>query len=85
MRWLTFWMNSGLCRSIGPVDLQDVIALLDPHLRTFREPSEGARYGKVFIGAIEDAVGMSFSCVFLPGLCEGVFPRPFREDPLTAE
>ena len=72
----------GPLSSIGPVDLQDVITLLDPHLRTFREPSEAARYGKVFIGAIEDAVGMSFSCVFLPGLCEGVFPRPFREDPL---
>jgi ATP-dependent helicase/nuclease subunit B len=67
---------------IGPVNLQDVISLLEPHLRAFREPSEGTRYGKVFIGGIEDARGISFDCVFLPGLCEGVFPRPFREDPL---
>jgi ATP-dependent helicase/nuclease subunit B len=67
---------------IGPVDLQEIITLLDQHLRTFRETSDGARYGKVFIGAIEDARGMSFHCVFLPGLCEGVFPRPLREDPL---
>jgi ATP-dependent helicase/nuclease subunit B len=68
--------------TVGPAGLYDVLALLDQHLRTFREPSEGTRYGKVFIAAIEDARGMAFDHVFLPGLCEGSFPRPFREDPL---
>ncbi|HYP06257.1 MAG TPA: PD-(D/E)XK nuclease family protein [Bryobacteraceae bacterium] len=67
---------------VGPVTLQEVILLVQPHLRTLRDPAEGSRYGKVFVGPIEDARGLSFDCVFLPGLCEGSFPKPFRQDPL---
>ena len=67
---------------VGPVELGDVIAFLEPHLRTLRKPPEGSRYGAVFVGAIEDARGLEFDWVFLPGLCEGSFPKPFRQDPL---
>ena len=64
------------------VGLQDVIDLLADHLRSLRESPEGTRYGRVFAGSIEDARGMSFDIVFLPGLCEGSFPKLLREDPL---
>ena len=67
---------------IGPVDLRRVIDLLSDHLRNMRDSTNAPRYGKVFAGSIEDARGMTFDCVFLPGLCEGSFPRLLREDPL---
>jgi ATP-dependent helicase/nuclease subunit B len=79
---LEFLDQLGPLAEIGPVDLQAVTALLAEHLRNLREPVEGPRYGKVFAGSIEDARGMSFECVFLPGLCEGSFPQLLREDPL---
>jgi ATP-dependent helicase/nuclease subunit B len=67
---------------IGPVDLRSVIDLLSEHLRNIRVPTNEPRYGKVFAGSIEDVRGMAFHSVFLPGLCEGSFPKLLREDPL---
>jgi RecB family exonuclease len=64
------------------VALQDVIDLLADHLRNLREKPDGPRYGRVFAGSIDDARGMAFDTVFLPGLCEGSFPKLLREDPL---
>src|SRR5207344_2400152 len=41
-----------------------------------------SRYGKVWVGASEEARGMAFRYVFVPGVNEGLFPRPPAEDPL---
>ena len=49
-----------------------------------RAPKE-SRYGKVWVGAIEEARGMAFRRVFVPGVNEGLFPRPPAEDPLLLE
>jgi ATP-dependent helicase/nuclease subunit B len=68
---------------IGPVGLADVLLVLGPHLNTLRTPPRDARYGKVWIGGIEEARGMAFRHVFVPGINEGLFPRPPTEDPLT--
>ena len=44
-----------------------------------------SRYGKVWVGGIEEARGMAFRRVFVPGINEGLFPRPPAEDPLLLE
>ena len=67
---------------IGPVSLPDVLLVLGPQLNMLRTPPKDARYGKVWIGGIEEARGMAFRHVFVPGLNEGLFPRPPAEDPL---
>lgn len=70
---------------IGPVDLSAVLLVLEPRLRALRQPPKGPRYGRVFVAPIEEARGMSFDVVFLPGLNEGSFPRPPAEDPLLLD
>lgn len=70
---------------LGPVRLDDLLLVIEPRLRGLRHPAEGPRYGKVFVAAIEEARGMTFDAVFLPGLNEGSFPRPPSEDPLLLD
>src|SRR5262249_39659396 len=67
---------------IGPVDLNDVLLVIEPALRSLRHPEEGPRYGKVWVAPVESARGMAFDLVFVPGLNEGSFPRPPAEAPL---
>ena len=67
---------------IPSVTLQHVLQLLAENLRTLREPANGHRYGRIFVGKPADAEGMSFEVVFIPALSEGSFPRPLVEDPL---
>ncbi len=70
---------------IGPATLAEVIRVLGPRLNTLQTPSKGPRYGKVWIGGVEDARGLAFRHVFLPGVNEGLFPRPPAEDPLLLQ
>lgn len=70
---------------LGPVSLADVLQLLEKHLLTRHNPETGTRYGKVFVCGIEEARGMQFRRVFVPGVNEGTFPRPVREDPLLLD
>ena len=70
---------------IGPVDLDAVLLVLKPRLRALRQAVEGARYGRLFVASIEEARGLSFDVVFLPGLNEGSFPRPPADDPLLPD
>lgn len=67
---------------IGPVGLPDVLLVLGPQLKTLRTAPSDARYGKVWIGGIDEARGMTFRHVYVPGVNEGLFPRPPVEDPL---
>ncbi len=67
---------------IGPVELSEVLLVLAPRLNALASPSTESRFGKVWIGAIEEARGLSFRLVFVPGVNEGLFPRPPAEDPL---
>src|SRR5262249_44959724 len=56
------------------------------HRLTFlrAEPTE-RRYGKVFVATIQEAAGLVFHTVFLPGLGEDLFPRKTFEDPLLLD
>jgi ATP-dependent helicase/nuclease subunit B len=70
---------------IGPVGLAQVLLVIGPRLTTLGAAPEGSRYGKVWVGGVPEARGMAFRRVFVPGVNEGLFPRPPAEDPLLLE
>jgi ATP-dependent helicase/nuclease subunit B len=70
---------------IGPVPLSQIILTIGPRLTMLAEPPKGSRFGRVFVGGIEEARGMAFAHVFVPGVNEGLFPRPPAGDPLLLE
>lgn len=72
-------------RAIGPVTLADILATLEPELSSRRNEEDGPRYGAVFVSSLAESAGMRFEAVFVPGLNEGVFPKPVREDPLLLD
>lgn len=67
---------------IGPVGLGEVLLVLGPRLNSLRSAPTESRYGKVWVGGIEETRGLAFRHVFVPGVNEGLFPRPPAEDPL---
>jgi CRISPR/Cas system-associated exonuclease Cas4 (RecB family) len=70
---------------VGPVGLQEVREVLAERLRFLRREPPERRYGRVWVGGIEEARALSFQWVFLPGLAEGAFPRRALEDPLLLD
>jgi RecB family exonuclease len=62
-----------------------VLLVIGPRLNTLAPAPKDSRFGKVWVGAIEEARGMAFRCVFVPGVNEGLFPRPQAEDPLLLQ
>jgi CRISPR/Cas system-associated exonuclease Cas4 (RecB family) len=68
--------------AIGPVGLDQVLLVLGPQLATLAAAPRDSRFGKVWVGRIEDARALAFGVVFVPGVNEGLFPRPPAEDPL---
>jgi RecB family exonuclease len=65
-----------------PVDLGEVLAVLEARLVELDRPPPAKRFGRVFVSTPRDLVGRSFDVVFVPGLTERVFPARLREDPL---
>ncbi len=72
-------------REVGPASLDEVYDVLCERLGSLRNEPPRRRYGRVFVGSIEEARGRSFDVVFLPGLAEGLFPRRAFEDPLLLD
>ncbi|MBX3181148.1 MAG: PD-(D/E)XK nuclease family protein [Polyangiaceae bacterium] len=70
---------------IGPVSLSEVRAVLSEHLGELRPLPSGSPQGKLFAAGIDDARGLSFDVVFIPGLAEKVFPQKVSEDPLLLD
>ncbi|MEE8587018.1 MAG: PD-(D/E)XK nuclease family protein [Acidobacteriota bacterium] len=70
---------------VGPVDLDEVRQVLTERLTFLRVESPDRRYGKVFVGTLEEASACCFERVFVPGLAEGSFPRKAFEDPLLLD
>lgn len=70
---------------VGPVSLDEVFLVLSERLRFLRRAPARRRYGRVWIGSIDEARGQSFRAVFVPGLAEGIFPRKSFEDPLLLD
>jgi ATP-dependent helicase/nuclease subunit B len=72
-------------REVGPASLDEVRDVLCERLGFLRAEPPKRRYGRVFVGSIEEARGRTFDIVFLPGLAEGLFPRRAVEDPLLLD
>ena len=70
---------------VGPVTLDEVREVLLDRLTFLRSEPPDRRYGKVFVGAIQEGAGQSFELVFVPGVSEGTFPRKALEDPLLLD
>jgi len=70
---------------VGPASLDEVYDVLCERLSFLRSEPPKRRYGRVFVGSIDEARGRSFDVVFLPGLAEGLFPRRALEDPLLLD
>jgi ATP-dependent helicase/nuclease subunit B len=70
---------------VGPASLDEVYDVLSERLGFLRSEPPKRRFGRVFVGSIEEARGRSFDVVFLPGLAEGLFPRRSLEDPLLLD
>jgi hypothetical protein len=67
---------------IGPVSLSEILLVLGPRLNSLTASSKESRFGKVWVSGVEEARGLAFRRVFVPGVNEGLFPRPPAEDPL---
>lgn len=70
---------------VGPITLGEVLQTLEKLLLEIAEPPSSQRYGKVFVGPIDAARGLSFDVVFVPGLAEKMFPRKISEDPILLD
>ncbi|MEM7356471.1 MAG: 3'-5' exonuclease, partial [Acidobacteriota bacterium] len=70
---------------VGPVTLDEVRRVLGQRLSAIRLEPPARRYGRVFVATIDEARGLSFEAVFVPGLAEGIFPRRALEDPLLLD
>src|SRR6202021_2010063 len=68
-----------------PPSPDEVYDVLPERLGFLRAEPPRRRYGRVFVGSIEEARARSFDVVFLPGLAEGLFPRRALEDPLLLD
>jgi hypothetical protein len=71
--------------SVGPVSVADVQGVLGHRLLTVPRRQPPDRYGRVFVGALDDARGRTFRVVLVPGLAERAFPKPQREDPMLLD
>jgi ATP-dependent helicase/nuclease subunit B len=70
---------------VGPVTLTEILIVLEGLLLETAVPPPSQRYGKIFIGPIEAARGLSFEAVFVPGLAEKMFPRKIVEEPILLD
>ena len=70
---------------VGPVDITEVRLVLERRLSQLVVRPSGRRYGKVYIATIEEARGLAFEVVFVPGLAEKLFPQKVVEDPLLLD
>jgi ATP-dependent helicase/nuclease subunit B len=71
--------------SVGPVTLEEVLLVLSDLLLEVGIPPSRQRYGRVFVGPIDAARGLSFETVFVPGLAEKLFPRKIVEEPILLD
>jgi ATP-dependent helicase/nuclease subunit B len=70
---------------VGPVRLAEILIVLEDLLLETAVPPSPQRYGRVFIGPIEAARGLSFDAVLAPGLAEKMFPRKIVEEPILLD
>jgi ATP-dependent helicase/nuclease subunit B len=70
---------------VGPVTLNEVLAVMESLLLEVAVAPSPHRYGKVFVGPTEAARGLSFEAVFVLGVAERMFPRKIVEEPILLD
>src|SRR5690606_5356485 len=70
---------------VGPVGLTEVALVLGPRLSEMVQAPSGSPTGKLYVASIQEARGLSFDLVFVPGLAEKVFPKKVVEDPILLD
>ena len=70
---------------VGPVDVGEVQLVLERRLRELASPAPKVRYGSVFVAPVDEARGLAFDAVFVPGLAEKVFPKKLEEEPILLD
>ncbi|MBX3189758.1 MAG: PD-(D/E)XK nuclease family protein [Labilithrix sp.] len=70
---------------VGPVDVTEVRLVLERRLSQLVVRPSSRRYGRVYIATIDEARGLAFDVVFVPGLAEKIFPQKVVEDPLLLD
>jgi ATP-dependent helicase/DNAse subunit B len=67
------------------VSLDEFRALLDDALAAPAAAESDAREGTVHVGELTASAGPAFPITIVPGLVEGGFPAPIREDPILLD
>jgi hypothetical protein len=70
---------------IGPLGLDEVRLVLSERLGTLTRQPPRRRYGSVYVGQAEEARGLTFDVVFVPGLAERLFPQKLIQDPILPD
>jgi ATP-dependent helicase/nuclease subunit B len=70
---------------VGPVELAEVRIVLEGRLPDMIVPPTERRFGRVFVASTDDARGLTFEVVFIPGLAEKLFPQKVTEDPILPD
>lgn len=71
--------------AVDDVEISEVRLVLERRLSQLVVPPAGRRYGKVYVATIEEARGLAFDVVCVPGLAEKIFPQKVVEDPLLLD
>jgi ATP-dependent helicase/nuclease subunit B len=70
---------------VGPIGLDEVRLVLSERLGTLTRQPPRRRYGSVYVAQAEDARGLTFDVVFVPGLAERLFPQKLIQDPILPD
>jgi CRISPR/Cas system-associated exonuclease Cas4 (RecB family) len=70
---------------IGPVDLTEIRLVLERRLTELMVRPAERPFGRVYVASVEEARGLSFEVVFVPGLAERLFPQKVTEDPILPD
>jgi ATP-dependent helicase/nuclease subunit B len=71
--------------NVANVGIGEVRLVLEPRLCQLLVPETGRRYGAVYVATPDEARGLTFDVVFVPGLAEKIFPQKVVEDPLLLD
>ncbi len=74
----------GALAPVGPVDMGEVMRVLQPRLTQLLQRPE-ARDEGVYVAGTDEIRAMVFDVVFVPGVSERVFPARLFEDPLLLD
>jgi hypothetical protein len=73
------------CLALASAQEADLFAMFFAAAAAVAVPPPAQRYGRVFVGLVEAAPGLSFEAIFVPGLAEKLFPGRIVEEPILLD